>query len=356
MAQVFDGPGRPMQLREFALPEQLGPGEVLVRVQLATLCGSDLHTIDGRRHEPTPAILGHEGVGTVLNCGAGRTDLIEGARVTWSIADACGTCAPCTVFDLPQKCDQLFKYGHATTADGHGLNGTYATHVILRRGTRIVPLPDALSDQIAVPANCALATVANILSHVPERSSSVLVQGAGLLGLYACAWLRDRGVEHVFCTDPLAARRQLSERFGATPLATVDENATQRLEQVRAVAPHGVDAVLELSGEPSVVPEAISHLRAGGVYVLAGMVHPASDLGGLTGEQIIRKCLTLRGVHNYGPHHLEQGVAFLQRTRGQLPYEDLVSPPVPLSRLSEAIELSAGRKWCRVSINSEEFC
>lgn len=355
VAQVFDGPGRPTRLQEFSLPDRLEPGEVLVQLRLATLCGSDLHTIEGRRHEPAPAILGHEGVGVVLRCGAERTDLTTGTRVTWSIADSCGVCAPCVEFKLPEKCNQLFKYGHATTSDGHGLNGTYATHVILRRGTRVIPVPDALSDDLVAPANCALATVANVLSHVPARSTSVLVQGAGLLGLYACAWLRHRGVEHVFCADPLPARRQLAERFGAIPMATSDAELPVRTEQIRASAPHGVDAVLELSGARSALPEGVSHLRMGGVYVLAGMVHPDSDLGGITGEQIIRKCLTLRGVHNYSPEHLEQGVAFLEGSHHELPFHDLVSPPVALSRFDDAIELSAQRTWCRVAINPEEF-
>ena len=84
------------------------------------------------------------------------------------------------------------------------------------------------------------------------------------------------------------------------------------------------------------------------------MVHPDSDLGGVTGEQIIRKCLTLRGVHNYSPHHLEEGIAFLERTADRFPYADLVSPPVPLSRFEEALELSARRRWLRVAVTPKE--
>jgi putative phosphonate catabolism associated alcohol dehydrogenase len=352
-AQVFDGPGHPIRLREFPLPDVLGPGETLVALRLATLCGSDLHTIEGRRAEPTPAILGHEGVGEVVRCGSGRDELHTGDRVTWSIADSCGTCSFCTDYDLPEKCDHLFKYGHATTDDGFGLNGTYASHVILRQGTRIVPVPESLSDELVAPANCALATIANVLSHVPVSASSVLVQGAGLLGIYACAWLRDRGVEHVFCADPVPARRELARRFGAEPI-DCDASSDERQDQIRQAAAHGVDAVLELSGDRLAVMEGVDHIRIGGVYVLAGMVHPDSDLGGLTGERIIRKCLTLRGVHNYSPRHLEAGIAFLDRTAGRFPYTDLVSPPIPLSRFDEALEASAQRRWLRVAVTPQE--
>lgn len=354
VAQVFDGPGRPLRMQEFPLPHTLAPGEVLIALRLATICGSDLHTIEGRRSEPTPAILGHEGIGEVVRCGPGRDRLRESDRVTWSIADSCGACTFCTDYGLPEKCHRLFKYGHATTADGHGLNGTYASHLILRRGTRIVPVSDVLTDSLAAPANCALATVTNVLSHVPATAAAVLVQGAGLLGIYACALLRDRGVEHVFCADPVPQRRELARRFGAEPMACDAGSAAERRERIRGAAPHGVDAVLELSGDRTALREGVEHLRVGGVYVLAGMVHPDSDLGGITGEQIIRKCLTLRGVHNYSPHHLEEGIAFLERTVDRFPYADLVSPPVPLSRFEQALELSAQRRWLRVAVTPEE--
>jgi putative phosphonate catabolism associated alcohol dehydrogenase len=354
VAQVFDGPGRPLRLQEFPLPDVLAPGEVLIQVRLATLCGSDLHTIEGRRNEPTPAILGHEGVGTVLRCAPDREGLIEGCRVTWSIADSCGSCAFCTNYDLPEKCTQVFKYGHSAITDGYGLNGTYASHVILRPGTSIVAVPDRLADAVVAPANCALATVANALSHVPDTATSVLVQGAGLLGIYACAWLRDRGVQHVFCADPLAERRQLARRFGAEPLDCLATELKIRHEQIRSVAPHGIDAVLELSGERTAVHEGVEHLRIGGVYVLAGMVHPDSDLGGLTGETVIRKCLTLRGVHNYSPRHLQQGIDFLGRTAEMYPYTDLVGPPVALSRFEDAVELASQRRWLRVALKPME--
>ncbi|HJP31265.1 MAG TPA: zinc-binding dehydrogenase [Candidatus Latescibacteria bacterium] len=350
VARVFDGPERPLRQQEFALPDTLAEGEVLVAVRLATLCGSDLHTIEGRRTESTPAILGHEGVGEVVHCGSGRDGLRCGDRVTWSIADSCGHCAYCTDFALPEKCARLFKYGHATVADGHGLNGTYASHIVLRRGTRVLPVADSLNDSVVAPANCALATVANVLSHVPASAASVLVQGAGLLGIYACAWLRDRGVRTVFCTDPVPERRQLAQRFGARPLDCDHDSAGDRQDQIRSVAPEGVDAVLELSGSRAALLEGIDHIRTGGVCVLAGMVHPDSDLGGLTGERIIRKCLALHGVHNYSPHHLEEGLAFLERTVGHLPFADLVSPALPLSRFEEAIELSRQCRWLRVAV------
>ena len=88
--------------------------------------------------EDVPLILGHEGVGIVTAIGEGGVASVSvGDRVTWSIADSCGHCVPCSVLQLPQKCGSLFKYGHAATHKGHGLNGTFGTHCILGPGTHV---------------------------------------------------------------------------------------------------------------------------------------------------------------------------------------------------------------------------
>ena len=316
------------------LPAELRPGEVLVQIALATICGSDLHTVDGRRSAPVPCVLGHEAVGHVLR--SARQGIATGQRVTWTLADNCGHCAPCARWRLPQKCEHLFKYGHAAFSDGSGLNGCYASHIVLRPGTQIMPLPSTLPDAIAAPANCALATIVNGLEILPDPCDRVLVQGSGLLGIYACAWLRHRGVHEVFCTDLSSQRLALVAEFGGIPLEP-------------GAAPPSVDLVLEVTGNSAVIPEGVQALRPGGYYLWAGMVHPETKLD-LTGEVVLRKCLTLRGVHNYAPQHLAAGLDFLAQNYNRLPFEKLTSPPLPLEQLNEGIELARSRRWQRVAI------
>lgn len=94
----------------------------------------------------------------------------------------------------------------------------------------------------------------------------------------------------------------------------------RRTEPVPAMPGHeGVGRVLARGGARRVLGEGLAVLRAGGTYVLAGLVHPDSDLAGITAEALIRKCLTLHGVHNYGPRHLAAGLAFLEATAGRFP-------------------------------------
>lgn len=332
--QLFDGPGQPFRGGTALLPNDLQPGEVLVQISLATICGSDLHTIDGRRSAPTPCVLGHEAVGHVMT--SERDGVSPGERVTWTLADSCGHCAPCTKWHLPQKCEHLFKYGHAASSDGSGLNGCYASHIVLRPGTSIMRVPEALPDLVVAPANCALATIVNALEVLPDPCDRALVQGGGLLGIYACAWLRHRGVGEVYCTDLSSQRLALVAEFGGIPLEP-------------GAAMPVMDLVIEVTGSAAVIPGGVAALRPGGHYVWAGMVHPETKLD-LTGEAVLRKCITVRGVHNYAPEHLALGLDFLAANHSRIPFEKLVSPPLPLDKLNDAFVLTRERVWQRVSV------
>ena len=332
-AQIFDGPNHPLRCENLPLPDSLAPGEVLVEIGLATICGSDLHTLFGLRPEPTPLILGHEAIGRVV--ASQRSGFSLDDRVSWTIADSCGTCVPCTEHRLPEKCAALFKYGHATLTNGSGLNGCYATHLLIRPGTHIAKVADHLPDSAVAPANCALATAVNAIAVLPTPCNKVLVQGAGLLGLYTCALLAERGTEQIYCTDIDLDRLALSSEFGAIP--------------VTEPPPEELDAVFEVAGNADLIPPGVAALRPGGTYIFVGMVHPNTRLD-LTGEQIIRKCLTIRGVHNYSPHHLDEALAFLARTADRYPYSSLVSTPFALAELAQAIALAETRQHIRVAI------
>lgn len=334
VVQVFTGVGQAFERREVPLPRDLAPGEVLVAIDLATVCGSDLHTMDGRRSAPVPCVLGHEGVGHVV--ASQRTGVAAGQRVTWTLADSCGHCAPCRQWGLPQKCEHLFKYGHAASSVGHGLNGCYASHIVLRPGTTVVAVPDELSDAVVAPANCALATIVNALEVLPDPCRRVLIQGSGLLGIYAAAWLQTHGIAEIYCVDLSAERLAVMPAFGGRPL-------------LPGQPVPNVDLVLEVAGTSQVIDDGIKCLRPGGHYVWAGMVHPQTPLA-VMGEAIVRKCLTVRGVHNYAPAHLEAGLAFLAQQHERFAWRDLISPPLPLADLDRAFEWTRQRRWARVAV------
>jgi len=333
-AVVFHGPGRPLELREIPLPD-LGPGEVLVRVRCCTLCGSDLHTYRGRRPAPTPLILGHEMLGQVVDLGPGEPvfcldgrPLGCGDRITWSVAANCRACFYCT-HDLPQKCERLRKYGHEAIRDQHALSGGLADYCHLLPGSAIVRVPAHISDVVACPASCATATVAAIMRQAgPLAGQHLLIQGAGLLGLTACAMAAVRDAAEILIADLSAERLELARRFGATGTvgATASGKELSDLVQKRTEG-RGVDVAIDLSGANAAVEAALRLLRIGGRMILAGSVFPGPPLA-LSAEGVVRRWLTIQGVHNYAPRDLTAALEFLSEHGGRFPFAEVVHPRI----------------------------
>ena len=238
-AMVFDGPDRPLRFQEMDLPTPAA-GELPVKVVMTTLCGSDLHTFSGHRSTPCPTVLGHEVLGTIAALPPGEcpTDALNqrltvGDRVTWSVAVHCGKCFFCR-HDLPQKCEQLFKYGHEKLHPQHAPNGGLADVCHLKAGTTVFRVPDELDDRVACPANCATATVAAALQAAGNCEDSVLlIQGCGMLGLTASAMARSFGAREVIVCDVEQSRLVRAKQFGATHAIDI-EHTGERLQQAVA--------------------------------------------------------------------------------------------------------------------------
>jgi len=352
LAAVFEGVGKPLRMESFALEDPL-PGHVLAKVRMATICGSDLHTVSGRRVESTPLVLGHEIVGEVAALGEGIREtsagdpLRVGDRVTFTIMASCGRCPNCRA-GIPQKCRSLFKYGHTCINDGLPLSGGLAEYVYLRPGTSVFHVPSSLSDKAVCPANCALATVVNGLEAIAIRPGErVLVQGAGLLGPYAVALLKDRGAGEVVVTDLDGARLDMAANFGADE--TVNVAGMSADDVVDMLGEMRFDCGVEVCGDPSVVWPGIRTLALKGRYVIMGLVC-AGSLFTIDGNTVTRNYLTITGVHNYAPKHLAAGLAFLERTCSRFPYQDLVSEVLQFSEAEEAFKLAAEKRGIRVAV------
>src|SRR5262245_23043241 len=336
-AAVFTKPQHPLQIRQFDVPYPK-EGEALVRVTACTICGSDLHTFEGRRVAPTPSILGHEIIGRIESLGAGvpQVDriglpLTPGDRVTWSIMASCGRCFFC-MRQLPQKCEGMVKYGHEPIQAGRELTGGLAEYCVLAPGTSIFRIPDSLSDETVCPANCATATVAAALRVAgPLKGLTALIQGAGTLGVTACAMARVAGAAEVICCDVNPDRLRKAEEFGATRVTyPADVAAVVR----SATGKYGVDVALEMSGSPAAFEAGAPLLRTGGVYVLVGGVFPAPPVA-IQIEDVIRRLLTIRGVHNYSPEDLRTALVFLAENP-QLPFDSLIADWLSLANADEA--------------------
>ena len=340
------------------MPVTITPDNILVRVSLATICGSDLHTVSGRRGADTPCVLGHEIVGTIaaptrLRAVTGEP-LNEGDRVTWSLTTSCGTCDYCVNRELPQKCETMFKYGHARNEGATALSGGFATHILLRPGTTVCHIPDNVTDGEAVPVNCAFATVVNGLTTIGTYpNESAVIHGAGMLGIYAACYLREQDYNIVAVVDINEERLQTAKRFGATHTFNPDKMSISEIDDaLRALTNgRGIDLGVEVSGVTSGLPNLVTWAAIGGRVLTLGYVYPNAYTS-VDAHHLVTKCVTLRGVHNYHYTALGTALCFVEENRSRYPFAELIGKTYPLADINTAFEHAMRQEAHRIAVTA----
>lgn len=339
-----------MQTREIP---PLQKGEVLIENLYTTLCGSDLHTFRGLRQEKTPTVLGHEIVGRVIAFGEGHngcdhagSPLRAGDTVTWSIFAANPESGSAKA-GIPQKGDGLFKYGHAQVSGQDSFHGGLGEYCILKPYTAILKLPGDIPLPVAATLNCAIATVAGGLRLAGMlKGKTVLITGAGLLGIVCAAMCRDAGAGWIGVADIQPSRLKQAARFGADEGFLLDDG--NGLDDSK-VPDEGVDVVFDMSGSPDAMELGLECLATGGTAVWIGAVFNTRQVQ-LSPETLIRKLLTVRGLHNYNYVDFEYALDFLRRNIEKYPFSTIVEKEFPLSRAQEAFEYAIAHKPLRVGV------
>jgi putative phosphonate catabolism associated alcohol dehydrogenase len=356
-AVVYDAPNQPFVVREYSL-RATKPGEVLVRITMSTICRSDIHSYEGRRPNPCPGVLGHEIIGIIVELGEGVTHdmrgdkLATGDRITWSEYFIHGPNYYTEVLDIPQKSPGVEKYGHMAVSEDPHFHGGFAEYCYIVPHSWILKLPSDLTDEEATPINCGVATMISVTEAAEiGMGDAVVVQGLGLLGLYGASIAKARGARVVIGIDTVAARRELSRKFGVdVAIDPTGLGESDLAKQVRdACRPQGADAVIEVTGSPDVIPSGIRMLRVGGRYVLGGLVNPDAFVR-FDANLLLRNLITLRGVHNYHPRHLIQALDFVHGNRKRFPFHALVDGKFRLDDVGNAMKQAAERKVLRAAI------
>lgn len=344
-AAVFFGPGRPFELRDVPLPE-VEPDGILVRVSLANICGSDLHFWRGDAPLRLPAdgwIFGHEMMGRVARLGARvKTDslgrpLKEGDRVAYAYFYPCGRCYVC-LNNEPANCPAKIERPRGP-ADFPHFHGAFAEYYYVRPGGAIFVVPDTLPDELVSPVNCALSQVIFGLQQVDLRfGGSVVIQGAGGLGLQAAAVARDMGAETVIVIDRIPGRLELARAFGADHTIDLGQ-VTERKDRVALVRQwtggRGADVACDFVGFPAVIPEGIDMLRAGGRYLEVGTISRGAKVE-LEPSLLVWGAKRIVGVFQYDPWVIPRALDFLVRTRARWPFDRLISHKYPLAEIDRA--------------------
>ena len=326
---IFYSSGSPIKVRSLPIPS-LQPQEILIRNEFTTLCRSDLHTYSGKRQEKSPTILGHEIVGRIEQFGseAPQTDLRGtplqiGDRVSWAIY-ASDPCCDMAQKGIPQKGEQLFKYGHEQLSKEQSLHGGLSQYTILREHTPILKIDESVSLSVAATVNCAVSTIAGALRLAGEvRNKAVLVSGAGMMGMIASAMCKSAGASLVATTDINPQRLNQANAFGADEAMLASSMSPPLLTDTFG-SDRPFDLVLELSGAPTAMEHTLDYLKTGGVAVWVGATFPLRDIR-VNAEQVIRRLLTIKGLHNYNQSDFLRAVDFIEQHHSTYPFASLIS-------------------------------
>jgi L-iditol 2-dehydrogenase len=240
-----------------------GPGQALVAVRAAGICGTDVHATQGLFPWTPPLIMGHEYTGVVQDVGRGVSKRLIGRAVACEPSYGCGRCAEC-------KEERISQCAKATRVGG------FAERVALPLAN-LHPLPrglDPVTAAMTEPASCCLA---GLEQFAMPRGATVLVIGGGIMGLLTMVLAKRRGAKRLILSDPLEERRAMARRVGAT--VVIDPTRESLRERVLALTgQRGADVVCEAVGKPELVAEALTLVRPMGVLQLVGVNPKGSQL------------------------------------------------------------------------------
>jgi len=327
----FEGVGR---ILHAAVPDPAieEPGDVIVRVEAAAICGSDLHVYKGLEGGlDLGTVMGHELAGEVVAVGRGVTAWRPGDRVVSPFTTSCGACFYCRT-GLTSRCErgQLFGW----VEKGKGLHGAQAELVrVPLADATLVRVPEGMPAETALLAGDVLATGwFGAESAGAGPGAVVAVVGCGPVGLMAVIAACELGAERVFALDALPERLALAERWGAVPLNVRDEPAARIRE---ATSGRGADGVVEAVGSPQATRQAFDLVRPGGTIAALG-VHTETNLAIAPGEVYDRN-LTYRAGRAPARSSMQRLLPLIESGRYDL--GALISHRLPLSEGPRGYEL-----------------
>ncbi|MFH1008166.1 MAG: zinc-binding dehydrogenase [Candidatus Latescibacterota bacterium] len=350
-AMVLEAFNEPLTARELDIPK-LETGQVLVRITAAGICGSDVHMWTGKDpRTPKPMILGHEGVGEVVEV-AGEKRSIGGVplraeqAILWNRGVVCGKCYWCTRASQPGLCPERWVYGiHRSINQPTYLNGCYSEYIVLETGTDIFTIPSKVDPSVLVPASCSGATMAHGIELCPPKAGdSVVVQGPGPLGVFAVAFARQMGASEIVVIGGTPERLEMCRAMGATmtlnrKLLGVEERRQEILDRTDG---RGADLVIDAVGHPEVVREGLTLTRRGGTYLSVGVGTPVGTVELDLYRDIELKNLRLQGVWVSHTRHTQQAMDLILSDPER--FGALITHRFGLEEATEALKVVQARK------------
>ena len=356
-AMVLTRFNTPLELKEFEIPT-LKEGEILVKVEAAGVCGSDVHMWRGEdKRTPLPIILGHEGVGRVAEL-KGHRNYVDGRRIApgdlilWNRGMSCHSCYECVILNEPSLCSHRKVYGiNLSCEEEPYLNGCYSQYIILRANTDIFKIEEEIDPSVLVSAACSGATIAHGFDMINEGiGQTVVVQGPGPLGAYAAAFAKSRGAANIIVIGGSLARLKLCKEFGATHILNRKELSIEERRDIiyDITQGRGADLVVEAVGMQGAAEEGLKLVRMGGTYLTAGY---AQQVGSDTIDfftDVVRKNIKIQGVWVSSSRHTYQAMDIVQKNKTA--FSNMITHRFKLEEANEALQVMESKEALKAVI------
>lgn len=349
-----------IQFIEHPLPNIMDD-EILIRIEGCGVCGTDVHEYRNDPFGIMPIVLGHEGTGEIVKLGRNiASDTIGnpvalGSKVITSIIP-CGECEPCV--NTPGRtnlCENMGCYGLMGDQPENQFNGWFGEYLVLKPGSTFFNVSDfSLKERILIePIAVAVHAIERAkTTQLINFASTVLIQGAGPIGLSVIAVLRTLGVQKIIAIDGQESRLQLAKALGATETINfMDFDGTAGIvEQVKSLTNgRGASFAFQCTGVPAAASTALKLIARGGGVCEVGFFVNNGEATMNPHLDICNKEITLVGSWAYSPEDYPNAIECMKGIkRIGLPIEKLVTHEFPLDELTEAIETNIRMEGIKV--------
>jgi threonine dehydrogenase-like Zn-dependent dehydrogenase len=339
--------GATIEIEDVPIPRELEPGAILTRIEMCSICGTDVHLWQGSLASKVdlPVILGHEMVGRIVAFGTGQQRdsvgqaLRVGDRITWAHT-SCGACFFCTVAQEPTLCEYSRRYMYETIDRFPYLLGGFSEYGYVMPESGRTRVPEEVRNELASLSSCALRSVMNAFDALDGvgTSDTVVVQGAGPLGLLATAVAKVSGARRVIAIGAPDARLGIASDFGADETLSIERTSPlERDDRIRALTGgRGADIVMEFTGHPQAFNEGLEMIRRGGRYVVVGQL--GSGATTFKPSLIVTKQLRIVGSISGRAKGYWKALDFIASHRDAIPFERMISSRYSLDEVNVAME------------------
>ena len=350
-----------IELRDVAIPP-LGDDDILVKVEGAGICGTDVHEWRGDPFGMCPVILGHEGTGEIIAMGKnvkrdtnGRPLKIGDKVVTSGIT--CGECHVCRMHPAYSNlCDTQSVFGLFPMDPNNPLNGWFASHLLIRgRGATYFEVNDLNLNQrmlLEAAAVCVHALGRAQKTGLLNFNAKVVVMGCGPIGLLMCAVLRAAGINHIIAIDGTEKRLQMAKRLGVKTTINFKEIPTlsDRVSLVKELSDgQGADFAFQCTGAPAAAASIYEYIRRGGGLCEMGFFVNNGEYDINPHFAMCNKEITLVGSWGYPAEDYPTTIAFLRQCREMnIPIEELITHTFPLDRLDEGMRVNVSQEGIKI--------